>query len=80
MGHPHTDVGGPGVLADPGPFPRALLGASLAREHQPNDDFGRDNCGLKSSVSAKSAAALKNSRKGFIRLWSCRGLCGGPSP
>ena len=21
LGHPHTDVGGPGVLADPGPFP-----------------------------------------------------------
>ena len=31
LGHPHTDVGGPGVLADPGPFPRfmALLKYAL---------------------------------------------------
>ena len=25
LGHPHTDVGGPGVLADPGPFPRPSM-------------------------------------------------------
>ena len=25
LGHPHADVGGPGFLADPGPFPRPSM-------------------------------------------------------
>jgi hypothetical protein len=30
----NTDVGGPGVVSNPGPFPRVLFGLSSAREHQ----------------------------------------------
>ena len=33
--HPHTDVGGPGVLADPGPFPRpSMADVMSAVRHQ----------------------------------------------
>ena len=42
----NTDVGGPGVVSDPGPFPRVLFGPSSAREHQHEDEAGGDNRGL----------------------------------
>ena len=36
----------PDRAANTGPFPRALFGASSAREHQHDDEAGGDNCGL----------------------------------
>ena len=42
----NTDVGGPGVVSNPGPFPRVLFGPSSAREHQHEDEAGGDNRGL----------------------------------
>ena len=42
----NTDVGGPGVVSNPGPFPRMLFGPSSAREHQHEDEAGGDNRGL----------------------------------
>jgi hypothetical protein len=42
--------------------------ASSAREHQHEDEAGGDNCGLQIQLSAKSAAALRNSSKVLIRL------------
>ena len=75
----HTDVGGPGVFADPGPFPRGAIDASSAREHQYEDKAAATIAGFRFSVSTKSVAALMNARKVPILL-SGRLVCGGPSP
>jgi hypothetical protein len=37
----NTDVGGPGVVSNPGPFPRVLFGPLSTREHQHEDEAGR---------------------------------------
>ena len=60
----HTDVGGPGVLADPGPFPRALSAplrrVSISMTMKP----AATTEAFKFSVSAKSAAALEKFEEG----------------
>ena len=75
----NTDEGGPGVLADPGPFPWVLFGASSAREHQHDDEAGGDNCGLQIQRQREVGGGLRNSRK-VVMLLSGRRVCGGPSP
>ena len=61
---PTRTTGGPGVLADPGPFPWVLFGASSAREHQHDDEAGGDNCGLQIQRRREVGGGLEKFEEG----------------
>ena len=64
---PTRTTRGPGVLADPGPFPWVLFGASSAREHQHDDEAGGDNCGLQIQRQREVGGGTRETRG----RWSC---------
>jgi hypothetical protein len=51
-------------LADPGPFPWVLFGASSAREHQHDDEAGGDNCGLQIQRQREVGGGLEKFEEG----------------
>ena len=61
---PTRTTGGPGVLADPGPFPWVLFGASSARAHQHDDEAGGDNCGLQIQRRREVGGGLEKFEEG----------------
>ena len=50
--------------ANTGPFPRALFGASSAREHQHDDEAGGDNCGLQIQRQREVGGGLEKFEEG----------------